>query len=531
MPGNAADVVLAILAGAGVNSVYGVSGDAIFPLLDAISRQDAVRYYAVTHECNAAFMAAYEGRVTGRLAVCTATSSPGTANLINGLADAYFNRAPVLVITGQVDTVKMGTNAKQYFHQQDLIKTFASFSETVVNPQALAPVLLSAVQTAVDEKTVAHVAVPRDVFLQPVELQGLPPVAGRSYVMGGPLAEELETAVNILANSRRLLIMIGSGDPETARLAHDLGAKRDAGIGIAQQVKGVIADEAAGVIGGIGEGYVPALLDSADSILLIGSAPYEMSFLPRAVPMVQIGEEPGDINYDRVRCGMVGSLRLVLKLLLERVSLHREPPWHKEIEQERETRRQMIRDDAANNRNPIHPARLMAALNLVAAEDAVITHDIGSFVHWFERDFLARRQLILSSGRWRSMGVGLPAAIAAKIAATQRQVVALVGDGGFLMSMSELVTAVRYRLPVTVVVVNNHSYNLEKQKMALQGLNPFGYKLTVPDFVLYARACGAKGYKVDRAENLESVLTQALQCGEPALVDIQVADEPLPFLK
>ncbi len=542
MPGNVADAILAVLADRGVKSIFGVSGDAIFPLLDAISRQSGLKYYGAATETGAAFMASYEARLTGRPGVCTATSGPGVANLMNGLADAYFDRAPVLALTGQVATRVLGTNAKQYFNQQQLVKTFATKSELVVNPEALVPALISALETALYEKTVTHLSIPEDVFQMPapnatwpeVNAQNLPsfpsPYSNLTVNSSAAFEEAVSKAASRLDKAQRPVLIVGDRGREIKELSISLAEKTGAGIIIAQQAKGVIPNDHPLVLGGIGEAYVPHVLGKADAFLLIGAASFELNFLPKNVPLVQLAEMPGLLAYDRMEQGIADDIGQILKLLLEKTSSRSNRPWKDEITGEKKALGQLLSGDARNNQVPIHPARLVAALSQTVAGDAIIASDIDGFMHWFDRGFEAREQTLLISSHWRSMGAGIPAAISAKIARPEKQVFALVGDGGFLMSLAEILTAVKYRLPITVIVANNHLYGLEKHKMQAQGMTPFGNDIRVPDFAAYAHASGAKGFRVEKPDQLENILNTALNCGEPAVVDVQLAYIPLPNL-
>lgn len=531
MSGNTADEVLKILVDWGVRSMYGVSGDAVFPLLDAVSRQSKIKYYAAAVETGAAFMAAYEAKLTGRPGVCIATSGPGSANLVNGLADAYYDGAPVLAITGQAATGKLGTNTKQYFNQQQLFTPFTRMSELVVSPEAVCSVLVSALETAVNEKTVTHLSIPVDVWQMPVTGVRRARITGRRQIVGSGFAGGLEETAVMLNNAQRPVIIVGTRDGQDAGLCVLLADNRGAGIIIAQQAKGVIPDDNPLVMGGIGEAYVPQALSQADFFLLVGSAAFELKFLPPAASIMQLSDSPGDLHYDRIDSGIIGSPGLLLRLLIKKVPPRRDrEDWLAEISADRENLIRQLTADADNDEIPVHPGRLIAALNRTLAADAIIACDIGSFGHWFDRGFQAREQTVLLSTRWRSMGAGLPAAIAAKISCPEKQVIALVGDGGLLMSMPELLTAVKYRLPVTVVAANNHEYALETATMQAQGLTPFGNNILTPDFAAYAKAAGARGYRVEDPAQLESALTEALSSNEPTVVDVQVSNPPLPNL-
>ena len=184
-----------------------------------------------------------------------------------------------------------------------------------------------------------------------------------------------------------------------------------------------------------------------------------------------------------------------------------------------------------NKTTPIHPAYLMTTLNKVIPEDAVIVCDDGGFIHWFDTYFQAQEHTVLVSSYWRSMGGGLPAALSACIAQKERKVIALVGDGGLLMSVGEIATAIKYQLPVVVVVANNHHYNLEKGKMESQGLIPFGCDLVVPDFAALAKAFGGEGKMVKKPEQLEIVLKESLTSSKPYIVDVQIDNVSLLFRK
>ncbi len=539
MQGNVADTMLNILAERGIGSIYGVSGDAVFPFLDALSRQDRIKYYAAATETGAAFMASAAGKLTGRPGVCLATSGPGCANLVNGLADAYFDRAPVLAITGQVATKKLGTNAKQYFNQQQLVGTFAGMSEPVVHPEAAGPLLALALEKAGNEKTVVHLSIPEDVFLMPVPETGARPnperprINGCGQVLGSGFAAGLEQAAASLNNSQRPILVIGQRGPEVGELCLSLAEQLGAGIVLAQQAKGTVPDGCPLVLGGIGEGYLPPVLKKTDILLLVGPADFELKFLPASAPLIQIAEQTDSLHFERLGNGLVGPPGRLLKLLLERTSPRRTgqtAAWTGEIAGGKKNFLQLLALDARNNQVPVHPARLIAALNQTAAEDAVIACDIGSFIHWFDRGFQARSQTVLVSNRWRSMGTGIPAAISAKICHPGKQVLALVGDGGFLMSMAEILTAVKYRLPVTVIVANNHQYSLETQRMQAQGMTPLGNDILTPDFAVFAGSCGAQGFRLTDPARLEATLGEAFNCGQPAVVDVQVADIPLPNL-
>lgn len=216
---------------------------------------------------------------------------------------------------------------------------------------------------------------------------------------------------------------------------------------------------------------------------------------------------------------------MILENLLQRLEGHSfNRDWLEEIKGLTQIRSQELTAESANNTRPISPLKLMTALNNIMPEEAIITLDIGEFTHLFNLGFQREQQKILLSGRWRSIGCGLPAAIGAKFACPGKPVIAIVGDGGFITSMSELLTCVRYSLDICVIIVKNHVYSIEKNKMLAEGLIPSGHELTVPDFVQFAKSCGAEGYRIDDPADIQNTIRAALELGKPALVEVICAE-------
>ena len=527
-----AEALMKFLQQNGIDTVFGVVGDAVLPLVDALGKQTGVKFYATSHESGAAFMASYYAKLTGKIGICIATSGPGCANLVNGLADAYFDKAPVLAITGQVQMKKMGTKAKQYINQQALMQAVSKSSELVTDAGNILPVVAKALTMAVSEHTVTHVSVPVDLFTQKVPNANFPEVARKdSARWGSKYAVALEDSIMLLQSSQKPLLVIGKGQQAWREILANLAGKLGAGIILAQQAKGVMPDSHPLVISGIGEAYLPAFLNEADCILLVGNASFEKKFLPGSAKVIQVVDNQEYLDYSFLTKGIVGDVRQIIKVLSERLSSNRNQNWQDKIAREKQNLENMIMKQGQNKTMPIHPAYLMTTLNKVVPEDSVIVCDDGGFIHWFDTYFQAQEHIVLVSSHWRSMGGGLPGALSAYIARKDRKVIALVGDGGLLMSTGEIATAIKYQLPVIVVVANNHYYNLEKSKMESQGLTPFGCDLKVPDYAALAKAFGGEGKMVNEPEQLEIVLKESLANGKPYVVDVHIDNVSLPFLK
>ena len=527
-----AEALIKLLHKNGIDTVFGVIGDTVFPLIDALGKQSNVKFYGASHESGAAFMASYYAKLTGKTGVCIAASGPGSANLVNGLADAYFDKVPVLAITGQVQMKKIGTNAKQYINQQVLIQGVSKSSELVTDAESVLPVVAKAISKAVIEHTVTHVSVPVDLFEQKVPKSKIPEVKMKDFIpWEDGYAEALEDAVMLLQSCQRPLLIIGKARQAWRKNFINIAEKLGAGIILAQQAKGTVSDKHPMVIGGIGEVYAPAFLNEADCVLLVGNASFETGFLPEAAKVIQVVDNHEDLNYSMINSWILGDIEQIIKDLSQHLVHKPNRDWHNKIIQEKKQLEKMIINQGQNKSTPIHPAYLMTTLNKAIPGDSILVCDIGGFIHWFDTYFQAEDHTVLVSSHWRSMGGGLPGALSACISQPCKKVISLVGDGGLLMSLGEIATAVKYQLPVTVVVANNHQYHLEKNKMEVKGLTPFGCDITVPDFATLAKAFGAEGRNVTEPQQLENVLREGISSDKPFIVDVHLERISLPFLK
>lgn len=530
-PLNLAQQLLNLLQKNGINMIFGVTGDVVFPLFDALSHQKDFRFIATSHEANAAFMASFQAKLTGQTAVCVATSGPGIANLINGLADAYFDKAPVLAITGQVASQKIGTGTKQDVNQQKLLQAVTYSSELVTSSEAALPVVARALEMAISQKTVTHVSIPEDLFSQSTGTD-IPAIdtrtlAGQSSGFSGLIDE----AITTMQNAQNPLIVVGIGNKELRNPIEKLAESLGAGIIVAQQAKGIVPDHHPRVLGGMGEAYIPEILNESDCILQIGTASYEKKYLPAGINTIQLVADTGEIDYKQTNLAVMGNILDILNAVLSKIEPAEKKAWQEKIAQQKDKLNNMISEQRNNKTSPIHPAHLMVRLCELVPADAVIVCDIGGYIHWFDSYFQANDQTVLISSLWRSMGSGLPGALSASLHQPDKKVIALVGDGGLLMCLGELATAVKYKIPVTIIVANNHLYEFEKLRMEHQGLNPFGVDIHVPDFAALAKSFGVEGKKVTNPDELGPLVTESLNTPGPVVLDVQLSQAPLPFIK
>lgn len=530
-----AALVLDQLEAWGVRRVYGVAGDAILPFIAAFAQRKEIAFVPVRHEEAAVMMAKAEAQLTGGIGVCTATSGPGAAHLVNGLADATTDSAPVLAITGQVESYYVGTQHKQTIDQQRLLGAVTRYTAEVASPESVGEVLLRAMRTAVAAGGAAHVSIPKDLWnARPrAAMVGAFPPYLKTPARSAPAV--IHDAAVRLAGTARPAILAGIGARsaigEVLRLAEHLTAPVIYTLAASGQFPGWHHL----VVGGIGEGGAePAatLLAEATCLLRLGTTWWPREYVPEDVDVIDVNIRPDHIGTGAPHAyGIVGPLADVLPELMAAHYVPR-PEWADRIATLKSAwHGQLVREaTTAEARGGLHPAYVIATLTRVLPEDAVITLDVGEHVLWFNRHFRGNgRQDVLLSGYWRTMGFGLPAAIAAKLAQPQRPVVALVGDGGLGMVLAELLTAVQLGVNVTVIVFNNGSLAMEANEMKRMGLVPHGVRLHNPNFAKYAELCGARGLRVERASELERALSQGMQGPGPTLVDVITAPTPLPL--
>jgi pyruvate dehydrogenase (quinone)/pyruvate oxidase len=519
----------------GIERIYGVAGDAILPWLDALGKQSRIRFVPCRHESAAAMMASAEAKLSGNPAVCTATSGPGLLNLLNGLADAQMDRVPVIAIAGQVETHKLGGGYKQYVQQEGLLSPISHYTTTVVSQNAVGSVLHHAFVMAMQRRGVAHLAICKDVFSK---LTSLPLVRNLPRAFAPVRADrmELEQAADLLLQAKKPLLLIGNGTRRAAaqvtRLAETLGAAILSTLG----AKGVVAESHPQMIGGWGEGGSRSSLQAlaeADLLVILAATWFPRSFIPSGMKIVQVDANPEAFHFYPQLLPVFANLDETLAFWLKRLETHQpDKAWlkrvgqlHQDFWQETEERALQAAEE------PVRPETLLARLAGHLKEDAIVALDTGEHTLWFNRAFRARQQYPLFSGKWRTMGYALPAAIAAKLLYPERQVAAVIGDGGLLMNLGELVTLVQLGLSLKIIVINNGSLGLEEVKMTEAGMAPFGTRLQNPDFLQLAASFGIRGYRADSAKQLEETLRQAFADEAAAFVEVTCTRPTLTNLK
>lgn len=529
-----AETVVDQLAEWGLDAVFGVAGDAIIPLLDALGAQDRVRFYPARREDAAAFMASAYGKLTGRPGVCIATSGPGAANLINGVADAAQDRIPLLVITGQVESWYIGTNYKQYFDHLGLYRPFTTYTTMLANPQSTVEVLTHAIKAAVTRRMVSHVSIPKDLFAMAAPAAIRPP---EPYLLTHPISppEVIDGVLPILNQARQPVILAGRGTKGYTAELTAFAEQWGAGIVHTMPATGVVPYAhplALGSLGLAGKDPAANAVARADLCLVAGATWWPPDHAPRSLPVVQIDVDPANIGVQTpVHYGIVGDVGRILPILTAQIADNPRTDWRHTIETLRREWQERMAGETGCDRGPISPQFLVRTLQDAVDPYAVIALDVGDHFVWFARVYEARYEDVLISGRWRSMGFGLPAAITARLRHPERQVVVFTGDGGFGMVMAELATVVQLYLPITIVVVNNQVLAMELNRMVVGNYRPVGVNLHNPNFADFARSVGCLGWRVEHPADLAPALREALSANQPALVDVLTANVVAPGTK
>lgn len=530
-----ADHVITALHTSGVRRVYGLPGDSLNGFTDALRRSGELSWEHVRHEETAAFAAAADAALTGELAVCAGSCGPGNLHLINGLFDAQRSRVPVLAIAAHIPRTEIGSEYFQETHPQELFRDCSVYCELVSTPEMLPRILHMAMRAAVEERGVAVVVIPGEIFLQKAAAtawQSRPVRAAATQTR--PDDASLRQAAAMLDASQAVTILAGAGvagaHDELVALADTLKAP------VVHALRGkefVEYDNPfdVGMTGllGFASGY--KAIKECDTLLMLGTDfPYQQ-FLPDDARVIQLDVRGRHLGRRTpVDLGLVGTVADTLPPL--RSLLHpKSDTTHLERSLRHYRRTRKTLDELAVNdrdRTPIRPEYVAGLINRIAADDAVFTVDVGSPVVWAARYLrMNGRRRLIGSFNHGTMACALPHAIGAQTAAPGRQVVALAGDGGLTMLFGELITLIQNRLPVKLVVFNNSSLNFVELEMKAAGIVNYGTDLVNPDFAAVARAMGIFGRRVEQPADLEGALAEAFAIDGPAVIDVVTARQEL----
>ncbi|MFC6353378.1 pyruvate dehydrogenase [Rothia nasimurium] len=526
-----ADQLIQQLIDAGVERIYGVVGDSLNPIVDAVrasggSAKGGIDWIHVRHEEVAAFAAAAEAQVTGKLAVCAGSCGPGNTHLINGLYDAHHSGAPVLAIASHIPSAQIGTSYFQETHPDRLFAECSSYSEMAINPAQTLRIMNSAMRHAVANRGVAVVSIPGDIAAE----DAVDYVPAWGDMRRGTMTPDQATVHDIadrINAADKVAIFAGIG----AKGAHDeLVALADAAaapVGHSMRGKMYIQYDNpfdVGMTGLLGYGEAAEGLKDADLMLLLGTDfPYDQ-FLPDT-DTIQIDRSAQVLGRRTnvsllVEADVAATLRAVLPLIKRK----KDRSFLEQLLKKNEkimTKVVGAYTKKPSKKGPIHPEYVTALLDELAADDAIFTADTGMCNVWTARYITPNgKRELLGSFLHGSMANALPHAIGAQVAAPDRQVISVSGDGGLSMLLGDLLTVRMYNLPLTVVVYNNSTLGMVKLEQLVQGFEDYGVDVPDTNYAAIATAMGFEAERVTDPKKLEKALSHALAHQGPSLVEV-----------
>ncbi len=512
------------LVKAGVKYVFGIPGHTCLGIVEALRTNPEIEFITVRHEETAALMASAYAKLTDKLGVCLTIAGPGATNLMTGLYDAKMDRAPVLAITGQVEQRFIGRDMLQEIDQHSLFASVSLYNKVISTSGETAEITLLAIKNALVHRGVSHLGIPVDLqkaktYHQAKSLDGRLP-APRIR----PPSSLCKQAAKIIDAAKRPMIIVGWGARHAKDQFTTFAEKIGAPIVTTFKAKGLVSEfhpQSAGVLGYVGWGSARELAKAADTLIVLGSSSSILTGIPQNKTLLQIDLDPLMIGkHFPVTLGLWGSVQDTLPELSKRVRKRDNTPTLNKIQSVKAQYLKKIEEQTSSDAVPIHPARVLKALQKVLPKDAIVTIDVGDNSFWFGKYFQSAGQRLLFSGYLFTMGFGFAGALAAAFAEPQRKVVALSGDGAFAQLMGDFTTAVKYNKPLVVLVYNNSEYSLITHEQKQEGYPPDSTSLLNPSFADFAVSCGGLGYTVRHPDELESSIQEALDSGKPAVVDI-----------
>jgi len=531
---NVADLIAETLNQAGVKRVFGVVGDSLNGLTEALRSRKAIEWVHVRHEEVAAFAAAAEAQITGGLAVCAGSCGPGNLHLINGLFDAHRSRTPVLAIAAQIPSAEIGGGYFQETHPQDMFRECSHYCELVSDPSQLPYMLENAIRAAVGRRGVSVLVLPGDVALRSAPNRGISPALLPPAPVVRPADAELTALATLLNGAKRVTLFCGRGcagahdglmqlaDKLKSPIVHALGGKEHVEYDNPFDV---------GMTGFVGFSSGYAAMHACDVLLMLGTDfPYKQ-FLPAAAKIAQVDIRPENLGRRcKLELGLVGDVGATIEALLPKLTARSEcKHLDDSVAHYRKARAGL--DELARGtpgKKPIHPQYLARLLSEAASEDAIFTADVGTPTIWAARYLVmnGRRRLV---GSWvhGSMANAMAHAIGAQASQPGRQVISMSGDGGFAMLMGDLITLKQMKLPVKVAIFNNGVLGFVALEMKASGFIETGVDLENPDFAAMARAMGIHAVRVEDPGDLPKAIQDVLAHDGPAVLDVVTAKQEL----
>lgn len=538
MKQNTAEILVDTLISWGITTIFGIPGEGNNSIMEVLrKRRDKLRFIQTRHEESAAFMACAHAKYTGKLGACIAASGPGGVHLLNGLYDAKLDRQPVIAITGSTGHDLMNTHFQQDIQLDRLMDDVSVYSACIMGPAHTQSVVSLACRTALARRGVAHVTVPSDLQEKTLEQDTLslhnvsafhtsPAYTESTHI---PKDEDIVRAAEILNAGKRIAILVGRGALGTTTEIELVAEKLGAPVIKALLGKAVLPDDSPYTVGNAGYvGTLPSYeaLKECDTLFIIGSTfPYMDNLpVPGKARAVQVDIDPARISLRYpVDAAIVGATKPTLERLIPKLKRNDDRQFLKKNQERMVRWWQVLEENAASRALPLGPQRLLWELGKRLDNFAIVSADCGANAFFWARYVRAKRgQMHSLSGMLESMANALPYTIAAQLAYPERQCVGIAGDGGFSMLMGEFATAVKYNLPIKMIVMKNDSLAQVKWEQLSLAHPDYGVDLQPIDFVKFAESCGATGVKIEYPEDCGPAIDKALKTPGPVLVEALV---------
>lgn len=525
----AAEAMIKVLHDWGVDHIYGIPGSSMNSVMRALKLyDDKIKYIQVRHEEAGALAASVDAKLTGKIGVCFGSGGPGHTHLINGMYDAKFDQVPMLVIAGSTSSTNLNTD---YFQEMDPVPLYtdvAVYNRMVTNPQALPFVIDHAIREAYNKKGVAIVHVPVDIGYAEIDDNHVSTAKDYKTNYPVPSHDDVAEAIKLIYRAKKPLIFAGRGTLHAKEELTEFSEKYQIPVITSYLAKGAVDEfhlNYLGTLGRLGTKPSKEAIEETDLLILIGAEyPFGQEYFPQHIKSIQI-------NIDSTTFGkrlpatvsLLGDSKQVLSEMNYRGSNLRDSNWLKANQLNRQVWLNWVLKMQNNEDDPMRPEPIMKALNETANDDAIFIVDVGNSVILTSRGlFLKEKQQMTTSGIFATMGIGVPGGMAAHLSYPHREVYTISGDGAFSMMMQDLITQVKYKMPIVNLVICNKSYGFIEIAQEMANNDTLGVDLLDVDYATFAEAVGAIGYSVTTYEELTEALRKSKNTKTPVVIDIKV---------
>lgn len=529
--------MLNVLESWGVDHIYGIPGGSFNSTMDALySKRDTIRYIQVRHEEAGAIAASADAKLTGKIGVCFGTAGPGATHLFNGLYDAQMDKVPVLALVGQVASTVMNYDAFQEMNENPMFVDVSVYNRTVMTPESLPHIVDEAIRRAHQYKGVAVVTIPVDFGF--VDIPDIDVSSAANHKTGFPVPDDadIETAVKLIEQAEKPVLYLGQGARGAKDTIIELAEYYSMPIVLSVLAKGIIPDDTPYLMGTAGRlSTKPGneSLAAADLIVFIGSDfPFARLFFPIDVKFIQVDIDPSKLGKrHKTDVAILGDAKEVMRKMIEKGTKKPLTKFMQANLKNRENWMKWMKGFEDSTDVPLRPEPILREVNRIATDDAIFVTDVGNCTIFAVRmlNMNGEKQMFTTSGLFATMGYGIPGGIAAKLSYPDRQVFTLNGDGAFAMVMQDIITQVKYDLPIINIVFSNDSFGFIEAEQEDTKQTKFGVDLAGADYAKIAEGMGAKGYTVTKPEQLKETFDKAKKSTIPVVIDIKIANKrPFP---